>query len=482
MSAPFRRSLEIGADDIVVDNFAGGGGASTGLRAALRRPVDVAINHSPVAIAMHGLNHPDTHHYCESVWKVDPREVAGSRRVAYVWLSPDCTHFSRAAGCRPRSKGIRSLAWTTIRWARLPADKRPLVMFLENVEEFEDWGPLDEEGYPDKSRKGKTFRAFVAKLRSYGYVVEWRRIVAADHGAPTTRRRLFMVARCDGRPIVWPEATHGKGLAQPWRTAAEVIDWSIPCPSIFGRKKPLAEKTMWRIAAGLKRFVIDAASPFIVPVTHQQKSPRVHGLDEPFRTITAANRGELALVTPFVAPVKSWGGGGNDARSIVEPLRTITASKRGEHALIVPTLIQTGYGERDGQAPRVPGLGKPLGTVVAGGQKHALVTAFLAKHYGGMVGHGVGRPIGTVTAKDRFGLVTVHGVDYVITDVGLRMLAPRELYNAQGFPADYIIDFEFNGRPVTKTDQIELVGNSVCPDVAEAIVAANIYERRARAA
>lgn len=484
------------ARGLIVDLFAGGGGASTGIFAALGRHPDIAINHSAAAIAMHTANHPTTKHYQEDIWEVDPRKAVGRRKVALLWASPDCRHFSRAKGGVPVSKGVRSLAWVIVRWA---AATRPDRIVVENVPEFVTWGPLAEDGRPCPVRVGQTFGEFVEQLRLLGYAVEWRTMVAADYGAPTTRKRLFLVARCDGQPIVWPEPTHGKGRALPWRTAAEIIDWSQPCPSIFGRKKPLAEATLRRIAAGVWRYVINAARPFIVPVTHVG-GDRVHSIDEPLRTVTSANRGELSL--------------------------------------IAPTLIQTSYGEREGQAPRVLDLHQPLGTVVAGGQKHGLVAALLTKHYGGVVGHEVTRPIGTVTAqdhhaltvahlskfygtstgsdmrepvptvtatgqhiaevraflityygqggpttlrdpldtvttRDRFGLVTVDGQDYAIADIGMRMLQPHELFAAQGFPRSY----DLLGGTLTKTQQIALAGNSVCPPLAESIVRAQFASR-----
>ena len=546
------------SDSIVVDNFAGGGGASTGIEAALGRPVDIAVNHSRAAIAMHRANHPSTRHYQENIWEVDPKEAAAGRTVEVAWFSPDCCHFSRAKGGKPRSKGVRGLAHVVIRWARAV---KPRLILLENVEEFQTWGPLDEDGLPIKAREGEDFRAWLAALVDCGYSVDYRTLVAADYGAPTTRKRFFLVARADGQPIVWPAPTHGRGRETPWRTAAEVIDWSIPCPSIFDRKRPLAAVTMRRIAAGLRRYVIDSAAPFIVPLTHQGP-PRTHPLDEPLRTVTAANRGELALVTPYVTRVDNTSDGRlRGLTSCVEPLKTVTSA--GGFALVSPTLITAGYGEREGQAPRVPGLDKSLGTVVAGGQKHALVTAFLAKHYGqpdGRVlpGLALDVPVGTVTARDhhslvtaqlelpgavassfvskfygtstgagvdeplptvttgggkggghlaevraflvkyygaegnpegqqqdlfgplhtvttkaRFGLVTVHGVPYEIADIGMRMLAPGELFAALGFPPDYVLDPLLDGKPLTKTQQIELAGNSVCPPAAFALVAAN---------
>lgn len=476
--------------DLIVDCFAGGGGASTGIAAAVGRDPDIAINHWPVAIAMHRANHPGSRHYCESVFDVDPARVCEGRPVAMAWFSPDCTHFSKAKNGKPRSQTIRGLAWVVVEWARTV---RPRVLFLENVEEFQTWGPLDEHGHPDRARAGETFREWRDALEALGYSIEFRSLVAADYGTPTTRRRLFMVARCDGADIAWPVATHGRGRARPWRAAHEIIDWSIECPSIFGRRKPLAEATLRRIAEGVRRYVLNAASPFIVPV-------------------------------------KSWGGGGNGPGSIDAPVRTITASKRGEFALVSPTIIQTGYGERPGQAPRVPGIDKPLGTIVAGGAKHAVVAAFLTKHYGGVVGHELERPLGTITAQDHhsltsatlapmdvdrsdevsafltkfygtstgadlqmplpvvtatgqhLGLVTVRGERYQIADIGMRMLQPHELFAAQGFPRDYIIAPEYEGKPLDKTRQIKLCGNSVCPQVAEALVAANLRGESAVAA
>ena len=515
--------------ELVVDNFAGGGGASTGIEAALGRPVDIAINHSPEAISMHRANHPRTKHYCENIWEVDPHEACGSRPVGLAWFSPDCTHFSRAKGGQPRSKEVRALAHVVIRWARAV---KPRTILLENVEEFQTWGPLDDKGFPIKAREGEDFRAWLAELTACGYDVSFRTLVAADYGAPTTRKRLFLVAQRRGAaPIVWPTATHGKGRAKPWRTAAEIIDWSLPCPSIFGRRKPLAEATQRRIAAGLRRFVLDSARPFIVPVKSWGgggNGPR--GLDEPMRTVTTSKRGEFALVAPYLTRTDMQSDGRlRGLASPEEPLRTVTTG--GGIALVAPTLVQTGYGEREGQAPRALDIGKPLGTVVSGG-KHAVVAAFLAKHYGTSHGgphpgvsvdaalgtitardhHSVvevqlalplGRrdriddvraflvkyygsngapesqqslfgPLHTVTTKARFGLVTVAGEDYQIADIGMRMLAPHELFAAQGFPADYIIDAEHNGKRLTKTAQIELAGNSVCPDAARALVESNV--------
>lgn len=517
---PFDLMLREG---LIVDNFAGGGGASTGIEAAIGRSVDVAINHDPEAIAMHKANHPGTRHYCQDVWEVCPIEATRGRPVALAWFSPDCKHFSKAKGGKPREQKIRDLAWVVHRWieALKPSDQHPLVIMLENVEEFRSWGPLLGDGKPCPARKGETFLEWAQQLRDHGYAVQWKELKACDYGAPTSRKRLFLIARRDGEPIVWPEPSHGPLRPAPWRSAGDIIDWELPCPSIFERARPLKDTTLRRIALGIKRYVIDAPRPFIVPVTHTK--------------------------------------GGNTASSIDDPLRTITTAKGGEFALAVPTLIQTGHGERAGQAPRVPGLEKPLGTIVARGGNHALVMAFLAQHNGGprnlnisgrsadqpistitgrgtqqavvtsnliklrgtneaqvrnsgrsveeplgtisaggghhaevrallikyygneRDGHGLAAPIGTVTTRDRFGLVTcpveaAHGAPetYAIADIGMRMLSARELFKAQGFPDRYQIDFEYNGKPLTKTAGVRMCGNAVSPPPCTAIVRANL--------
>ena len=410
--------------EIVVDNFAGGGGASTGIEAALGRAIDVAVNHDPAAVAMHAANHPHTNHLCQSVWSVHPRDATRdasgkARPIGLAWFSPDCKHFSKAKGGKPVERHIRDLAWVVIRYAALPKLERPRVIMLENVEEFRDWGPLvttdDGKLMPCPLQKGVTFRRWVARLKSLGYQVDWRELRASDYGAPTIRKRLFLIARCDGLPIVWPKPTHGpkgSGLL-PYRTAADCIDWAIPCPSIFERKKPLAENTLKRIARGVKRYVIDAAEPFIVPVTHHGDT-RVHPTSEPLRTITTAQRGEMALVVPTVV-----GCGGRAAQSRPrggdEPLATMTA--KADACLATATLIQTGYGEREGQAPRSLDIEKPLGTVVAGGVKHALVVPHITKFRANSTGHGIDEPMHTVTANSfikrpggsaPIGLVSAH--------------------------------------------------------------------------
>ena len=448
----WKRSFQVDLfQELIVDNFAGGGGASCGIELATGRPVDIAINHDPAAIAMHKANHPDTEHYCESVWDVDPRKVTRGRPVALCWLSPDCTHFSKAKGGKPRDKNIRGLAWVAVRWA---ATVRPRVIILENVEEFVTWGPLTPDGYPDQRQKGRTFRSFVNALRRHGYAVEWRELRACDYGAPTIRKRLFLIARCDGRPIVWPEPTHGvpdspkvrSGKLKPWRTAAEIIDWSIPCPSIFERKRPLTENTLRRIARGIYKFVINNPKPFIAPVgpafiTKFRTGATGHPLDEPLHTVTSG----AGSVRPAGAA----------------------------HAMgLVTAFIARHFGESVGSS-----MNEPIGTVTAGGGgKSALVASFLLKYYGAGVGQACDEPLGTVTTRDRFGLVTIHGVDYQIIDIGMRMLEPHELFAAQGFPPDYIIDRDADGRPYPKYEQVARCGNSVPPPFAEALVRANLPE------
>lgn len=557
--------MNLRPDELVVDNFAGGGGASTGIFQALGRHVDVAINHSRRALAVHAANHPETRHYCEDVWEVDPRVATQGRPVGLAWFSPDCTHHSRAKGAQPVKKSIRGLAGVVIKWARLV---RPRVIILENVREFEDWGPLlpmlDDDGNPmlwpdgspkmrpDPDRKGETFTAWVWSLRTLGYSVEWRSLNAADFGAPTHRRRLFLVARSDGLPIAWPTPTHGPGRERPYRTAAECIDWSLPCYSIFLTRaevraarlkciRPLAENTMARVAAGVKRFVLDNPKPFIVRCDHggdhfrgqsleqplatvtgshgfglvspfltaqfgerEGQAPRAHRADEPLPTITSRAGGGFPLIMPCLT---SYYGKGNDqgerGNRIDEPLRTQTAANRfglvaaflakhyggvvgheverpigtvtsvDHHSLVAATLIKNNHGDKQAFA-----VDEPLRTIMAGGNHHAAAYAFLSKFYGRSTGQSLDEPAHTVTGNDRFGLVVVEGEDYVIVDIGLRMLSPRELFRCQGFPDSYIIDLEVDDRRLSAGDQVELCGNSVCPDVAAAIVRANVVEGR----
>lgn len=456
--------------ELIVDNFAGGGGASSGIEMATGRSVDIAINHDPDAIAMHAMNHPDTKHYCESVWDVNPREAVNGLPVGLCWLSPDCKHFSKAKGGKPVEKKIRGLAWVAVRWA---ATVKPRVIMLENVEEFKTWGPI-VDGKPCPERKGKTFQSFVRALERQGYKVEFKELRACDYGAPTIRKRLFMVARRDGRPIVWPKPTHGKpdapevksGKLKPWRTAAECIDWSIPCPSIFERKKPLAENTLKRIAKGIQKFVIDSASPFLVQTGYGERkgqSPRVLNINAPLGTVVAGGV-KHALVSAFLA--KHYTGVVGD--SINNPTPTVTTIDH--NALVTSHLIKmrgTNIGHR---------ADEPAHTITAGGLHLGEVRAFLLKYYGTNIGHPADQPLQTITTKERFGLVTIHGVDYQIVDIGMRMLQPRELFKAQGFAEDYIIDVDPSGKPISKTKQVARCGNAVPPPFAKALVEANLPE------
>lgn len=693
MTRDLSRQLQSGRP-LIIDSFAGGGGASTAIEQALGVSPDVAINHNPEALALHAANHPETEHLITSIYAVDPRDVVKrGQRVGLAWFSPDCKHFSKAKGGKPLNKNIRDLAWVVVHWAELV---RPEVIALENVEEFTTWAPLrqrhdaagkpvfNKDGTPymevDPERKGETFLTWARRLRRMGYRVEWRLLRACDFGAPTIRKRLFLVARCDGRPIVWPKPTHGdpasaevqSGKLLPWRTAAECIDWSVPCPSIFATKaeikeqhglnavRPLADNTQARIARGMKRYVLDAARPFVVNLTH---GARLEDADEPLRTITGANRGEKAVVSPLLATFYGHGegrgkraadlkeplrtvtvenrhalvapsllslkgsarrdsaatmphptvlaGGGHSAliapslisvahgysggrreypltepkgtitsggishavvapiltyaqhgganRNPLDPVHTLTASTKDNNSLLAATMVQVGYGERDGQAPRALNPGAPLGTVVAGGVKHAGVAAFLAQHNSQREGVHPGRPIDapistltasgshqnliapwfvkyygtgdgsrtdapchTVTVKDRFAhmqaelaptfgpehetrarqvaeflrrhdawdggefvTLEIDGETFVIVDIGMRMLTPRELFTAQGFPPDYVIegtwaeqDGEWIWKPFPKSVQISCCGNSVSPHPARALLEANCAHLR----
>ncbi|HHW36787.1 MAG TPA: DNA cytosine methyltransferase [Bacillales bacterium] len=508
--------------EIIVDNFAGGGGASTGIEMATGMSVDIAINHDPAAIAMHKANHPDTEHYCESVWDVDPKEACNGRKVGLAWFSPDCKHFSKAKGGKPVDKNIRGLAWIAVKWA---VAVRPRVIMLENVGEFKTWGPLmtNKNGQliPDPERKGETFNSFVKSLESLGYKVEFKELKACDYGAPTIRKRFFMVARCDGRPIVWPEQTHGDPKSKevkskkikPWRAVSEVIDWSLPCPSIFDTKekikeeyglnvvRPLSENTLKRIARGMKRFVIDNPQPFIVrigqtgfggnrlqykldqPLTtittkaehclvvvpyltsyHSETQPtEVRGLDvnKPLHTLDTSNR--FGLVTARIMVNMS----GHPGSSVSEPLKTITTG--GHHALV------TAFISQQYKSSIWHTLEQPLGAITTV-NKASLVTAFLIKYYGTDLGQSLDGPLHTITTKDRFGLVTVHGEKFQIVDIGFRMLQPHELYPAQSFPKTYIFDRDYKNKPIKKTDQVAKCGNAVPPVFAEALVRANLPE------
>lgn len=570
------------ARPLIIDSFAGGGGASTGIEMALGVSPDYAINHSAAALALHAANHPETTHLQTSIYAVDPRDIVKKgQRVGLAWFSPDCKHFSKARGGTPVNKNIRDLAWVVVHWAEMV---RPEVIALENVEEFQTWAPLrqmrDLQGRlrfdafgrpmmePDPDRKGETFRRWVKRLRRLGYKVEWRELRACDYGAATIRKRLFLIARYDGRPIVWPDPTHGdpgseavkSGKLEPWRTAAACIDWSIPCPSIFDTavqireklglkaKRPLAANTEARIARGVKRYVLGAARPFVVNLTHRA---RLEDADAPLRTITGAHRGEKAVVAPHLMSLK---GTARRDSAITAP-HPIVLAGGGHSAVIAPMLVQTGYGERPGQAPRALNPLAPLGTIVAGGVKHAPAAAFLAQHNtaknGANPGRAIDRPVSTLTAtgsqqtivapwfakyfgtgtgartdepchtistRDRFGhmqaslsapdfapeheararevaeflrrhgawdggafvTLDIEGQTFVIIDIGMRMLTPRELFTAQGFPSDYVIEGVWNEKggdwiwqPFPKTVQVSCCGNSVSPHPARALIQAN---------
>ena len=404
---------------LIIDSFAGGGGASTGIELALGRSPDVAINHDANALALHRANHPDTLHLTTDIWGVDPATVAAGRKIGLLWASPTCTHFSKAKGGALVDRNIRDLAWVVCRWAELPRATKPRVIILENVEEFRGWGPVGENGKPVKEFSGVTYEAWVQRLKAAGYKVQWRELRACDYGAPTIRKRLFVIARSDGKSIVWPTPTHGdpkskdvlRGKLLPWRTAAECIDWSLPCPSIFDSsaeimakhglraKRPLADATLRRIARGIMRYVVDSPRPFIVPTTHP-RDVRTHDSLDPLPTVTngGGGRGEHALVMPIISYAQQ--GGGN--RPVDAPLHTLCASPKDQNTLVAATMVQTGYGERPGQEPRSLDIEAPIGTQVAGGSKHAVVAAFLAQHNAGPRNEGIsGReldvPISTVT-------------------------------------------------------------------------------------
>lgn len=411
--------------ELIVDNFAGGGGASTGIEEATGFSVDIAINHDPKAIAMHKANHPNTKHYCEDVWQIDPVQACNGHPVGLAWFSPDCKHFSKAKGGKPKDKNIRGLAWVACRWAGLV---RPRVIMLENVEEFKTWGPLNRRHHPIKDKQGKTFEKFVQQLNDLGYEVEFKELVAADYGAPTMRKRFFMIARYDGRPIVWPEPTHGPvdseevkaGLLKPYVGAYTQIDFSRPCPSIFDtseeiKKKygiravrPLAQKTMDRIARGLKKFVLDNPEPFIVPIGYGERkgqAPRVHDVKQPLPTIVGS--GKHYLCEPYMKQIGQTGFPKDRSKDVREPLTTIV--RKNEHCLISPTLIQyhseTAQGEVRGQTIKDPIM------TVDGSNRYGLVTSFLHKYYdGGYKGAGesMENPLPTITAWDHNSVVTAN--------------------------------------------------------------------------
>ncbi len=546
-------------DEIIVDNFAGGGGASTGMELATGRVVDIAINHDPDAILMHKTNHPHTTHYQASVWDVDTVEVCAGRPVGLAWFSPDCKHFSKAKGGKPVDKSIRGLAWIALRWA---GTVRPRVIILENVEEFQTWGPV-RRGKPVKSKKGQTFQKFVRQLYALGYDVQWRELVAADYGAPTTRKRFFLIARCDGRAIIWPEATHASRDSQevkngeklPWRSASEIIDWSLPCPSIFDTRetikakygltaqRPLRPNTLRRVARGVDKFVIQSANPFIIPVGYGERkgqAPRVHDAEEPLPT--AVGVAKHGVVQPYMVQVNH--AGDFRGQSLKEPVQTITA-KLGE-GLVCPAMIQ--YHTEQTERVRGQGVTDPIMTIDAA-NRYGVAAPTLVKYYSGeKQGQDVAAPLHTITTKDREGLAISHlvklhhndvggpvdgplatitaegthhglvvtrvekmapgadlqrwpqirallneycgyhlandevllfligGVWYYMADIGLRMLSPKELYRANGFPPDYIIDRDYEGHEYGRSKQVARCGNAVPPPFATALVRANLPE------
>ena len=522
------------SDEITVDGFCGGGGWSTGFEFAIGRPVDIGINHDKYAIAMHKKNHPFTEHYNENIFEVDPYKATKGRPVWWAHFSPDCTHFSRAKGGTPVKKSIRGLAWVVTKWA---GTVHPRIISMENVPEFMSWGSLcarrnkdgriyrmdgtlaekgtyvpysEQQLVPNKKKQGKTFKRFINVMKSFGYKCEWKILTASDYGAPTIRKRLFIIFRNDGKSIIFPNPTHGNpeseevksGKLLPWHTAAECINWDLECPSIFERKKPLAENTLRRIAKGIQKFVIENPNPFIIQVNHGGDNFRGQEVDKPMPTITAKHgfgvvaptliqyhgeqsknevRGQIlekplqtvdtanryGLVTAFMS--KYFGGNYQGCGSSVdEPLHTITAV---DHNALAAVHITQFNNHCIGQK-----VDEPLKTITCGEGHFGEVRAFLIKYYSGESGQKVNEPLHTIRTKDCFGLVRIKGVDYAIVDIGLRMLTPRELYNAQGFPTDYEIETDCYGNKYPKTKQVARCGNSVPPPFATALARANAPE------
>lgn len=508
--------------ELIVDNFAGGGGASTGIELALGRPVDIAINHDPDAILMHRTNHPYTEHYCESVWDVDPRKVTNGRPVGLAWFSPDCKHFSKAKGSKPVDKNIRGLAWIVLKWA---GTVRPRVIILENVEEFQTWGPV-RKGKPVKSKQGETFQKWKEQLQALGYKIEHRELVAADYGAPTIRKRFFLIARCDGKPIIWPERTHAprnsdevpSGKCRTWRAAAEIIDWSIPCPSIFDTAeeikekygiravRPLAKNTERRIARGIEKFVLKNKEPFIVPWTITNTNGSVgKPINMPIGTVRTPSGGGQMFIAPSLIQYHSEQSERVRGQELQEPIMTLDAANRyGLSAAYLTEYFQNG---------RPLDVNSPLHTATTK-DREGVVETFLSKFYKTGVGQETDEPLHTVTTsagnfgvvkvkmqeaggdmghwpqvrdllnthcgydigEDEILLLDINGIWHFISDIGLRMLTPRELYNANGFHPDYIIDHDYTGKAYGKTKQVARCGNAVPPPLAEALVRANLPE------
>lgn len=426
--------------DIIIDCFAGGGGASVGIEMALGRSVDIAINHDPEAIRMHKVNHPNTQHLTEDIFKVDLQRYVEGRHVALMWASPDCTSHSKAKGGQPRSKGLRILPWAVYKHAKTLL---PDVIIMENVEEIQQWGPLDADGHPIPERQGEDYRRFITAMIALGYDFDSRELIAADYGAPTTRKRWYAIFRRDGKPISWPDQTHSKvGNCFPkWKACGDYIDWSDLGKSIFDRKKPLAEATMKRIANGVKKYIIDNPHPYIV-----------------------RNDKAIAFMIQYHGETRA---GDSRGQLLSEPIRTIDTSNR--YALVT-AFITKFYKSGIGQ-----GCNEPLHTITTSPGHFGLVCAFLIKYYGGGCGQTIDRPLDTITTKDRFGLVTVliGGEQYVIKDIFLRMLKPSELKIMQGFPEDYIIDRDIDWKPYPLKEQVARIGNSVVPLMAQKLVEAN---------
>jgi DNA (cytosine-5)-methyltransferase 1 len=464
--------------EMVVDLFAGGGGTSEGIRMALGFSPDFAYNHDPIALAVHMANHPETVHGCRDVRGLDPLTAVPPGPIGLLWLSPDCRHFSKAAGGAPVSASVRDLAWEAVRWAEA---RNPRLIMLENVQEFLTWCPLTRAGRPNKRLIGKTFREFVAALQRLGYVAEWRVSRACIYGAGTIRERLCLIARCDGAPIIWPEAEFGSpddpavtdGRLRPWPIAGDLIDWTLPCPSIFmtpgeceewyrrtGQRiqRPLVGNTEARIFAALKRYVLNNPNPYIVPDLHH-----VGGLGD---------RREIAAA--FISHAQQ----GGRSRSARKPFHTLTASKKDQDQIVTATLINLkGSGPRGHRS-----AAEPVSALCAGGEHVAAVTAFLVKYFGTAVGQPMSEPLHTLTALPRFGLVMVSGSPFQIADVGMRMLTKREKFNVQSFPPDYKIDVDYQGKPISGVAQSRLVGNSVPPKWAAAHVKANFQPLEMRIA
>ena len=433
-------NLNLRPTNLIIDCFAGGGGASVGIEMALGRSVDIAVNHDPQAIRMHTVNHPKTLHLTEDIFEVDLQKYVGGRHVALMWASPDCTQFSKAKGGKPRVSGIRMLPWAVYKHAKAV---QPDVIIMENVEEIQQWGPLDENGRPIKEKMGEEYVRFIASVKDLGYAFDSREMVAADYGAPTTRKRWYAIFRRDGRPIIWPKQSHFKDRKPFWKPCGDYIDWSDLGQSIFDRKRPLAEATQRRIANGIRKYIVESKNPYIV------KDKRV-----------------LAFLIQYHGEQKD---GDSRGQVLTEPLRTIDTSNRyGLVTAFVTKFYKTGIGQ---------GCDEPLHTITTSPGHFGVISAFLVKYYGQGCGQEVSAPLATITTKDRFGLVnvllTIDGERYMISDIFLRMLKPAELKIMQGFPEDYIIGCDIEWKKMSVAEQVAKIGNSVSPPVAKALVEAN---------